>query len=81
MKLIYLVLSEGSELEFVGTDDNYNVLKEEYLKYMSTGEQEIYLYSFPNEGELLINFDELVCIYAEEDTEELDDMEEDILEE
>ncbi|RXJ90126.1 hypothetical protein CRV01_02885 [Arcobacter sp. CECT 8983] len=79
MKLIYLVLSEGSELEFVGTDVDYTILKEEYLKYMKTGEQEQYLYSFPNEGELLINFDELVCIYAEEDTDEDEDIEEDFI--
>ncbi|RXJ65777.1 hypothetical protein CRV08_14355 [Halarcobacter ebronensis] len=73
MKVIYLVLSEGSELEFVGSDENYNFLRNEYLNYMVDEEQKVFSFPFPNNGELLVNFDEVVAIYAEEDTEEFDD--------
>lgn len=68
MKLIYLVLEEG-ELEFVATDDNYDALRTEYIKYTSTGKQDVYWFNFPNNAELLLCFDELIAIYAEESNE------------
>ena len=73
MKLIYLVLEER-ELEFIGTDENYDILRTEYIKYMSTGKQDFYWFSFPDNAELLLSFSELVAIYAEETS---DDFEED----
>ena len=72
MKVIYLILEER-ELEFIGTDENYDVLRSEYIKYMSTGKQDVYWFSFPNNSELLLSFDELVSIYAEDSDEDFEE--------
>ena len=72
MKLIYLVLEER-ELEFIGTDENYEILRTEYIKYMSTGKQDVFWFSFPNNAELLLSFTELVAIYAEESNEDFEE--------
>lgn len=73
MKSIYLVFSEGSEMEIFGSEESYESLSEEYVKYMKTSEQEIFNFYFLNNGELLINFDELVAIYCEDVEEENED--------
>jgi hypothetical protein len=73
MKSIFLVFSEGSEMEIFGNIDSYESLSDEYMKYMKTGEQEIFNFYFENKGELLINFDELVAIYSEDVYEDEDE--------
>jgi len=70
MKSIFFVFSEGSEMEIFGDADAYELVSEAYIKYMKTGEQEVFNFYFENNGELLINFDELVSIYAEDVEEE-----------
>ena len=72
-KVIHLILAEGSELELVTTSKQYFILKEEYLKYMKKGEQDSFLFFFPNNAELLINFDEIVSILCENKIEEFNE--------
>jgi hypothetical protein len=72
MKSIYLVFSEGSEMEIVGSSESYETLKLEYLYFMKGEEQKVFNFTFENDGELLISFDELVAIYAEDFAEDED---------
>ena len=72
MKSIYFVFSEGSEMEIIGSNDAYETISEEYVKYLKTNEQDIFNFYFENNGELLISFDELVAIYAEDFEEDED---------
>lgn len=75
MKLVYLVLFDSKELEFECFDENYDILRCEYIKYMSSSRQDVFWFTFFNEDELLIDFKTINAIYCEDyDDDFLDDL-------